>query len=89
VANNRPSYRVLLFAFGIGLLQVIWFLGYELYRFKTLSQQAARLDRENQQLWREVRELEAELRETKKPEFKEAEARRLGLVRSDEILYPR
>jgi len=87
--RGRPIYRLLYLAFALAILQAVGFIGFELYRVYTLHRAAEALAAENQALWERVRALEAEVAAWRTPAALEAEARRLGLVKRDETLYPR
>ncbi len=89
MVRDRPSYRVLYLVFALGVLQAVGLLAFEAYRTATLDREVRRLEAENAELWRRVRELEATLAATRTPAFLEAEARRLGLVKKDETLHAR
>ena len=87
--RGHPLHRVFYLAFALGTLHALILIGIETYRWRTLSQETARLEVQNQSLWERVRKLEAELSAMNSRAAMEAEARRLGLVKRDETLYPR
>jgi len=76
---------------GLTLLQAIYLITLEVVRLDHFRQEAARLERENRELARRVHLLEADLAAVREDEeaVLEAEARRAGLVRKDELLFPR
>jgi len=80
---------VLYLVFALGVLQALGLLGFELYRMHALKKELAKLEAENAALWQQARELEARLAAYQDEAALEAEARRLGQVKSDETLYPR
>ncbi len=89
VERARPSHRLLYLLFALGLFEVAGLFFFETYRYYQISREVARLEQENEALWAKVRDLRAELAHANDPGELEALARRLGLVKKDEVLYVR
>lgn len=86
---ERPIYRFLHIAFALGLAHALFLLAQEGVRAHQLAQEEARLRAELRRAEARVAELRALLSAAQDPAHLEALARRLGMVRREEILKRR
>ncbi len=86
---ERPIYRLLHLVFALGLVHALFLLAQEGVRAHELAQRGARLEAELRRAEARVAELRARLAAAQDPAHLEALARRLGMVRQEEILKRR
>jgi len=86
---ERPIYRLLHLVFALGLAHALFLLAQEGVRAQSLARERARLEAQLEQMEARVALLEAQVAAAKDPAHLEALARRLGLVRQEEILKRR
>ncbi len=86
---ERPIYRLLHLVFALGLAHALFLLVQEGVRAQSLARERARLEAQLEQMEARVALLEAQVAAAKDPAHLEALARRLGLVRQEEILKRR
>lgn len=86
---ERPAHRLLTLLFALGLAHALFLLGQEGVRAYHLAQERARLEAALRQAEARVARLRAEVEAAKDPAHLEALARRLGLVRPEEVLKKR
>ncbi|TBH17572.1 septum formation initiator [Thermus thermamylovorans] len=89
VVLERPIYRILHVIFALGLAHALFLLGQEGVRAHRLAQERAKLEEALRQAEARVARLQAEVEAAKDPAHLEALARRLGLVRQEEVLQRR
>lgn len=86
---ERPVYRLLHLLFALGLAHALFLLGQEGVRAHRLAQEQAELEARLRQAEARVAALRAQVEAAKDPVHLEALARRLGMVRKEEILKRR
>lgn len=86
---ERPVYRILHLVFALGLAHALFLLGQEGVRAHRLAQERAALEAELRQVEARVAALRGQVEAAKDPAHLEALARRLGMVRKEEILKRR
>lgn len=86
---ERPVYRILHLVFALGLAHALFLLGQEGVRAHRLAQERAALEAKLRQAEARVAALRAQVEAAKDPAHLEALARRLGMVRKEEILKRR
>ncbi|GGM92950.1 hypothetical protein GCM10007092_02690 [Thermus composti] len=85
----RPIHRFLHLVFALGLVHALFLLGQEGVRAYRLKEEQARLERALAEAEARVARLKEEIALLQDPAHLEALARRLGLVRREEILKRR
>jgi chromosome segregation and condensation protein ScpB len=86
---ERPIYRILPLVFALGLVHALFLLAQEGVRARELAQERARLEAELRRKEAAIARLEALVAAAQDPAHLEALARRLGMVRQEEILKRR
>ncbi|WP_022797761.1 septum formation initiator family protein [Thermus islandicus] len=86
---ERPIYRILHLVFALGLVHALFLLAQEGVRARELAQERARLEAELRRKEAAIARLEALVAAAQDPAHLEALARRLGMVRKEEILKRR
>ncbi|MEN2981728.1 MAG: septum formation initiator family protein [Thermus sp.] len=86
---ERPVYRLLRLVFALGLAHALFLLGQEAVRAHQLAKERGRLEEAVRQAEARVARLRAEVEAAQDPAHLEALARRLGMVRPEEILKRR
>jgi cell division protein FtsB len=84
---ERPSHRLLVYLFALGLAHLAFLFGQELFRARALALEKARLEAALQAARSRVERLRAEAEAAQDPLYLEALVRRLGFVSKEETLY--
>ncbi|MGQ9510765.1 MAG: septum formation initiator family protein [Thermaceae bacterium] len=83
---ERFGQRVLMYLFALGLAHVLFLIGQELVRTRTLAMEKKRLEAALEAAQSRLEHLRAETEASQDPLYLEALARKAGLVRKEEVL---